>query len=186
MARRCTAARREAAWCSSSRARGSSRSRPDCRQQRNLYDTTGNGGAGSFRGLVRDRADLAFGAVAHRDIETAKPYDGLVDQSVDVILLADVGVDELGLRTERAQLLNERLTGLITPTCNDHLGALLGERDGGGAPDAGQGAGDQHDWVAHVPVPHDPISCRRSMDCNAGKMLKVHGCLPMELLSRLR
>ena len=39
--------------------------------------------------------------VVHRDIETAKPCDGLVDQGADVILLADVGVDELGLGTER-------------------------------------------------------------------------------------
>src|SRR6202049_3874434 len=90
----------------------------------------------AFRGLVRDRANLAFGAgIVHRDIETAKPCDGLVDQSADVILLADVGLDELGLRTERTQLLNERLAGLITPTGNDPLRALLGEGDGGGAPD---------------------------------------------------
>ena len=105
----------------------------------------------AFRGLVRDRADLAFGGgVVHRDIETAKPRDGLVDHSADVILLADVGVDELGLRTERAQFLDERLAGLITPTGNDHLRALLGEGDGGGATDAGQGASDQYDWVTHL------------------------------------
>ena len=76
----------------------------------------------AFRGLVRDRANLAFGAgIVHRDIETAKPRDGLVDQSADVILLADVGVDELGLGTERAQLLDELLAGLIAPAGNDHL-----------------------------------------------------------------
>src|SRR6202023_2643618 len=104
----------------------------------------------AFRGLVRDRANLAFGAgIVHRDIETAKPCDGLVDQSADVILLADVGVDELGLRAERAQLLNERLAGLIAPTGNDHLRALLGEGDGGGAPDAGVATGDQDILCAH-------------------------------------
>ena len=93
----------------------------------------------AFRGLVRDRTNLAFGGgVVHRDIETAKPCDGLVDHGADVILLADVGVDELGLRTERAQFLDERLAGLITPAGNDHLRALLGEGDGGGAPDAGR------------------------------------------------
>src|ERR1700688_1938738 len=70
----------------------------------------------TFRGLVRDRANPAFGAgIVHRDIETAKPCDGLVDKGADIILLADVGVDELGLRTERAQLLDERLAGLVTP-----------------------------------------------------------------------
>src|SRR6202022_2323438 len=64
----------------------------------------------AFRGLIRDRADLAFGGgIVHRDIETAKPCDGLINQSADVILLADVGVDELGLRTERAQLLSSAL-----------------------------------------------------------------------------
>jgi hypothetical protein len=41
----------------------------------------------AFRGLGGDRADPAFGAgIVHRDIETAKPFDGLVDESADVIL----------------------------------------------------------------------------------------------------
>src|SRR6202040_1500319 len=102
---------------------------------------------------VRDRADLAFGGgVVHRDIETAKPRDSLVDQSADIILLADVGVDELGLRTERAQLLHERLAGLITPTRNHHYRTLLGERDGGGVSDAGETTGDQYDRRAHDPL----------------------------------
>src|SRR6202040_3745595 len=107
----------------------------------------------TFRGLIRDRTDLAFrGGVVHRDIETAKPRDGLVDHGADVIFLADVGVDELGLRTERAQLLDEGLAGLIAPTGNDQLRALPGEGDGGGAPDAGQGASDQYDWLTHFEI----------------------------------
>jgi hypothetical protein len=84
------------------------------------------------------------------DIETAKPRDRVVDQGANVIFLADVGVDELGLRTQRAQLFSERLAGLIAPTGNDQLRAPLGEGDGGGATDAGQGAGDQYNWVTHV------------------------------------
>src|SRR4029077_19714767 len=41
----------------------------------------------AFRGLFRDRADLAFGAgVVDRDIETAKPREGLVDQVADFIV----------------------------------------------------------------------------------------------------
>src|SRR6202043_4236763 len=44
----------------------------------------------AFRGLVRNRANLAFGAsIVHCDIETAKPCDGLVDQSAYVILPAN-------------------------------------------------------------------------------------------------
>src|ERR1700730_3298410 len=56
-----------------------------------------------FGRLFGHGAGFAFSTgIVHRDIETAKPCDGLVDQSADVILLADVSVDELGLRTERA------------------------------------------------------------------------------------
>src|SRR6202790_4422375 len=86
------------------------------------------------------------------DIETARPGDGLVDQGANVIFLADVGVDELGLRTERAQLLSERLANLITPTGNDYLRALLGEGDGGGAPDAGEAPGDQDNLSARSTI----------------------------------
>src|ERR1700733_5168367 len=105
----------------------------------------------AFGGLVRDRADRTFGGgIVHGDIETAEPRNGLVDHGADVIFLADVGVDELGLRTERAQFLNERVAGLITPIGNDDLRALLGKGDGGGAPDAGESTGDPDYWVAHM------------------------------------
>jgi hypothetical protein len=76
----------------------------------------------------------------------------LSNQSADVIVPADVGVDELGLRTERAQFLNERLAGLITPTGDDHLRALIGEGDGGGAPDAAESTGDQDNLSAHSKI----------------------------------
>jgi hypothetical protein len=80
----------------------------------------------AFRALVRDRANLALGAsIVHRDIETAKLCDGLVEQSANVILLADVGADEFGLRTQRTQLFNERLASLITPTGNDDIAPFL-------------------------------------------------------------
>src|SRR5712671_4026631 len=108
----------------------------------------------AFGRLVRDRADLSFGAgIVHRDVETAKPCDGLVDHGADVFFLADVGVDELGLRPERAQLVDERLAGLIAPTGNDHLRALPGESDGGGPPDAGQPTCNQNNGVAHGTSP---------------------------------
>jgi hypothetical protein len=87
--------------------------------------------------------------VVHRDVEPTEPCDSLVDQSADVIVLADVGVDELGLRVERAQLVDERLARLVAPTGNDHLRALPGKGNGGGAADAGQGACDQNDGMTH-------------------------------------
>ena len=42
-----------------------------------------------------------------------------------VVILADVGVDELGLRTEGTQLLGERLAGLVAAAGDDDFGALL-------------------------------------------------------------
>src|SRR5438477_5525347 len=71
------------------------------------------------RGLIRDRTDLAFGGgVVHRDIDTAKPCDGLVDHGADIVLLADVGIDELGLRTERAEFRSEEHTSELQSHVN--------------------------------------------------------------------
>ncbi len=104
----------------------------------------------AFRGLIRDRTDLTFGGgVVHGDIETAEPRHGLVDHAADVSLLADVGVDELGLRSQRPQLLDELLAGLIAPAGNDHPGTLFGEGDGASAANAGETAGNQDNWLNH-------------------------------------
>ena len=112
----------------------------------------------AFRSLVRDRANLAFGAsIVHGDVETAKPCDGLVDERAHVIVLANVGVDELGLRTERAQLLDERLAGVITPTGNNDLRALVREGDCGGAAYACEGSRDQNDWRVHCATPEGRV-----------------------------
>src|ERR1700691_1680021 len=100
----------------------------------------------TLRGLVRDRADLSLGSrIVHGDVETAKPRHGLVDHVAHVILLANVGVDELRFRAKRAQLLHERLAGLIASTGHNHLRALLGESDRGGATDTCKASCDQND-----------------------------------------
>jgi len=54
----------------------------------------------AFGCLLRDQTaiGLRFAALFHRYIETTKSCDGLVDHGADVVLLADVGFDELGLR----------------------------------------------------------------------------------------
>ena len=104
----------------------------------------------AFGGLICDQAALTFGTrVVNGDVETAKPRDGLIDHVADLILLADVGADELGLCTQRAQLLGERLAGLVSPTRDNHLRALLGEGNRGGAPNAGEATGNQDDLRAH-------------------------------------
>jgi len=80
---------------------------------------------------------VPFGCgIVHRDIQTAEPRNSLVDHRADVILLANVGVDEFGLGTKRTQLFDEFLADFIATAGNDYLGALLGEGDGRGAADA--------------------------------------------------
>jgi len=97
-------------------------------------------------GLIDNRTDSSLGArVVHRDIEAPEACDSLVDHRANVVVLADVGVDELGLCAERAQFLGECGTGLVTSASDDHVRALLGEGDGGGAADAGECTGDQND-----------------------------------------
>jgi hypothetical protein len=95
--------------------------------------------------MIRASLSPTRGELLHCDIETTEPRDGFIDQSADVILLTNVGVDEFGLRTERAQFLGESLADLITPTGNDDLRAFFGEGDGGSAPDARKSPGDQDD-----------------------------------------
>jgi hypothetical protein len=52
-----------------------------------------------------------------------------IDQRANIVLVAHIRTDEAG---------------------DDHLRALFGEGDGGGASDAGQTAGDQNDLIAHL------------------------------------
>src|ERR1700682_4916219 len=89
------------------------------------------------------------GGVVHRDIETAKPCDGILDHGAVVVFLANVGMNELGLGTQRTQLLDQLIADFITTTGNDHLRALLGEGDGSGAPDAGESTGNQDNRLIH-------------------------------------
>jgi hypothetical protein len=69
------------------------------------------------------------------DIEASEPCDRFVDQRTDVILLANVSVDELGLRTESSQFFGERVASAVAPSGNDDSCALAGKGDGGGAAD---------------------------------------------------
>jgi hypothetical protein len=109
----------------------------------------------AFGGLLRDRAGLAFGAgVVDGDVETAEARDCLVDEITDIVLVADVGADEFGLRAKRAQLLGQRLSGFVAAAGDDDTGAVSGVGDGGGAADAGEGAGDQDDGIARGGISH--------------------------------
>jgi len=76
--------------------------------------------------------------------------DGRVDQHAHVLVVADVGLDELGLRAERAQLINERFAGLVTAAGGDHLRALLGKRNRCGPANTSECSGDQYDGFIHL------------------------------------
>src|SRR4029077_8841117 len=101
----------------------------------------------AFLGLIRDRANLAFGTgVVHRDIETAKARDGLVDQVADFIVAANVGLYERGFGSQSVQLGLESLALRFPAAGNDEASTMLGKGQSGGATDAGKGSCDQDDW----------------------------------------
>jgi hypothetical protein len=64
--------------------------------------------------------------------------------------VAHVCADEFGLGAKRAQLFGQRVAGFVAAAGDDEAGAVFGVGDGGGAADAGEGAGDQYDGIAHV------------------------------------
>src|SRR6266852_5837274 len=97
-------------------------------------------------------------------------------------LVSNVAVDGLGLRTERAHLLDGRLAGLGTPTGNDDLRALLGKGEGGGATYACEASRDQNDWLVHCSTPDErvlPITSLTTAPCLSTTLLPWrHSRLP--------
>src|SRR4029077_4721181 len=102
--------------------------------------------------------------------------NGLVDHRADVILIANVGVDEFGLGTERPQLLDEFLADFIATAGNDDPGALPGEGDGGGAADARQSACYENDRGIHAA---SPSSIQRHREASLLSMKMEPSC-PMD------
>src|SRR6266852_1237627 len=112
------------------------------------------GGCVILCGLFRDRAGLAFGAgVVDGDIEAAEAGDRLVDQILDIVLAANVGVDEFRFGAQRAEFGHQRLAGVITAAGNDQVCAFMREGKSGGAANAGQGASDEDNGFTHVTSP---------------------------------
>ena len=97
----------------------------------------------TFGGLSVARAGLALGAgIVDRDIETAEARNGLIDQAAHLVLMAYVGMHELGFRAKVTQLGNQRLAGVVAAAGDDDAGAFASESEGSGPADAGKGAGD--------------------------------------------
>jgi hypothetical protein len=114
----------------------------------------------ALRGLVGNRAGLAFGAgVVDGDVEAAEPGDGLVDELADVVLVADVGTHELSFRAQRTQLGDQRSACVIAAAGNDDIRAFPREGERAGAADTGQGTCDQNNWMAHETSPQTGVIC---------------------------
>jgi hypothetical protein len=104
-----------------------------------------------FDGGVLDDAELAFDAgVVHGNVETAESRDRFVDEVADVVLLLDVGPNELCLGAKRSQLRDKVLPRVVVAARHDHIGAFAGECHSSGAPNAGEGAGNENNLLSHL------------------------------------
>ncbi len=96
------------------------------------------------------RAGQAFGAsVVDRCIQAAEARHRLVDQLAHIVFAPHIGLHEFGFGTQRTQLGDQLGTSRIVSAGDDDARAVLRKRQGGGAADACQGAGDQDDGCAH-------------------------------------
>jgi hypothetical protein len=104
-----------------------------------------------FHGGVLDDAELAFDAgIVHGNVETAESRDRFVDEVADVVLLLNVGPNELCLGAQRSQLRDKVFPLVVVAAGHDHIGAFAGERHSSGAADAGEGAGNENNLLSHL------------------------------------
>ena len=90
-------------------------------------------GGKAVAGLFRHRPKLALGAcVVDCGVEPAEPRDGPIHQRADIIVVADIGVDELRLRAEIAQFGGKCLAGILVTTGYDDARTFPCECDGSG------------------------------------------------------
>jgi hypothetical protein len=81
--------------------------------------------------------------------QVAEAGDGLLDQIADFVITTNVGLDECRFGVEAAKFGFEGFAFRVPAAGGDNARAILGEGYSGGAADAGQRAGDQHDGAAH-------------------------------------
>jgi hypothetical protein len=104
----------------------------------------------AFRSLLGHGAGRSFRAgVVDGDVDAAESRHGSIDETTDIVLVAHVGPDELGFPAETAKVGGKSLAFGLPAPGHHHTGSRHGEFYGGGATDAGQGAGDQNDGVGH-------------------------------------
>jgi hypothetical protein len=114
-----------------------------------------------FHGGVLNGAELALEpGVVHRNVGTAESCDRVVDEIADLVFLRHIGPNELCLGAERSQLGGKFLPLVVVAAGHDHVGAFVGEGHGGGAADAGEGAGYENNLLSHL----FPSAMRNSAD----------------------
>jgi hypothetical protein len=108
-------------------------------------------GSEVFDGGVLDNAELAFEAgIVHGSVETAESRDRFIDEVADVVFFLDVGPHELCLGAKRSQLRDKVLPRVVVAAGHDHIGAFAGECHSSGAPNAGEGAGNENNLLSHL------------------------------------
>jgi hypothetical protein len=80
--------------------------------------------------------------IVDRNAEPAEPLHRLIDEVAHLLIMTNVGADELGFRAERAQLLSELGASVAMAARNDDLIAFAGESERGGAADSGERPGN--------------------------------------------
>src|ERR1700738_1716232 len=103
-----------------------------------------------FDGGVLDDAELAFDAgIVHGNVETPHSRDRFVDAVADVVLLLNVGPNELCLGAKSSQLRDKVFSLVVVAAGHDHIGAFAGECHSSGAADAGERAGNENNLLSH-------------------------------------
>ncbi len=106
--------------------------------------------------LLGERAGLALcSSVVHGNIQATEHFDRLVDKSLHIGLLANVGLDEVRLGTEGLQLCDQCSAYVLMPPGEHDACSVLGEGKCCGAADAGEGASNEHGGFGGVSGGHD-------------------------------
>ena len=87
-------------------------------------------------------------------LRPAEPGDSLIDELLYIILVANVGRDELHFRAKRAELGGQRPASVIPAAGNNYARAFFGESERSGASNAGESTGDEDDVIADVISPY--------------------------------
>src|SRR5258706_12429746 len=83
------------------------------------------GGSVALSGLLSYRAWLAFGTSSiDGHVQVAKPLDGPVNQTADIVFVAHVGADIFSLNAKRTQLGDQGIARVVAPPADDQVSAF--------------------------------------------------------------